>query len=148
MVVEALLAWLHLLAVLTLVVFLTSEAALCRGEWLNGAVVERLVRVDIVYAIAAGLVLVTGLARVFLGAKDAAFYAGHWLFWVKLGLFAALAVLSAGPTRAFLRWRRGWRDRGELPDAAAVARVRRLVLLQAHIVPLIPLAAVFLARGF
>lgn len=32
MALQALLAWLHLLAILTLVVFLTSEAALCRSE--------------------------------------------------------------------------------------------------------------------
>ena len=35
-----------------------------------------------------------------------------------------------------------------LPDAAAVQGTRRLVMVQAHILPLIPLAAVFLARGF
>lgn len=148
MALEALLAWLHLLAILTLVVFLTSEAALCRGEWMNGAVVERLVRVDIVYAIAAGFVFITGLARVFLGVKGAGYYADHWLFWTKFTLFVAIGLISIGPTRAFLRWRRAWRERGELPDAAAVAGVRRLVMLQAHLVPLIPLAAVFLARGF
>lgn len=104
-------------------------------------------RVDIVVASAAGLVFVTGLARVFLGVKGAGCYAGHGLFWIKLALFVVMGLLSVGPTRAFLRWRRAWRERGELPDAAAVLRVRRLVMLQAHIVPLVALAAVFLARG-
>ena len=32
--------------------------------------------------------------------------------------------------------------------AEAVRRTRKLVMLQAHIIPFIPLAAVFLARGF
>ena len=35
MTLEALLAYAHLLAILTLVVFISSEAALCRPEWMN-----------------------------------------------------------------------------------------------------------------
>ena len=58
MTLEALLASLHLLAILTLVVFLSSEAALCRPEWLNAAVVERLPRVDLFYGLAVALVLI------------------------------------------------------------------------------------------
>ena len=56
MVLESLLAYAHLLAILTLVVFLASEAALCRTEWLNAAVIERLGKIDRVYGIAAGAV--------------------------------------------------------------------------------------------
>ena len=51
---EAILAYLHLLAIFTLIVFLTSEAALCRPEWMNEGVVRRLAMVDRVYGIAAG----------------------------------------------------------------------------------------------
>jgi putative membrane protein len=57
MTLEALLAYAHLLAIFTMVVFLASEAALCRVEWLNAAVVERLGKIDMVYGIAAGTVL-------------------------------------------------------------------------------------------
>src|SRR4030095_15866213 len=53
MTLEAILAYLHFLAILTMVVFIASEAALCRVDWLNAAVVERLARVDMVYGIAA-----------------------------------------------------------------------------------------------
>jgi putative membrane protein len=54
MTLESLLAYAHLLAIFTMVVFLASEAALCRVEWLNAAVVERLGKIDMVYGIAAG----------------------------------------------------------------------------------------------
>ena len=60
MTLEAILAYLHLLAILTMVVFISSEAALCRVQWLNAAVVERLAKVDLVYGIAAIAVLATG----------------------------------------------------------------------------------------
>ena len=41
---EALLSYAHILAILTAVVFISSETALCRIEWMNERVVERLER--------------------------------------------------------------------------------------------------------
>jgi putative membrane protein len=145
---EALLAYAHILAILTMVVFLTSEAVLCRPEWMNASVVGRLARVDRIYGIAAMAVLATGLARVFLGAKGTDWYWSNWLVYVKLGLFVAAALLSIAPTIRFIRWQRTLRATGALPGADEVRATRRLVMAQAHIIPLIPLAAVFLARGF
>jgi putative membrane protein len=145
---EALLAYAHFLAILTLVVFLTSEAALCRPEWLNAATVERLAKIDAIYGISAMAVLATGLARAFWGIKGSGWYWTHWLLHLKIGMFVVVALLSIVPTIQFSRWRRTLRASGALPDAAQVRKVRRLVMVQAHIVPLIPLAAVFLARGF
>ena len=69
MTLEAVLASLHLLAILTLVVFLSSQAALCRIEWMNAAVVERLARLDLIYGMAAVAVLGSGLARVFWASR-------------------------------------------------------------------------------
>jgi putative membrane protein len=148
MTLESLLAYAHLLAILTMVVFLASEAALCRTEWLNAAVVERLVKIDAIYGIAAGAVFVTGLARVFLGVKGGAWYAGNPLFWIKFGMFVVVALMSIRPTIRFSRWRKALRADGTLPAADEVRQVRKWVMVQAHIVPFVPLAAVFLARGF
>ena len=148
MILESLLAYAHLLAILTLVVFVASEAALCRPEWMNATVVERLVTVDRIYGIAAVAVLATGLARIFLGSKDALWYGGNWLLWVKVAMFAAVGLLSIRPTRRFLQWRTALRATGALPAADEVRATRRMVMTGAHIIPLIPLAAVFLARGF
>jgi putative membrane protein len=145
---EALLAYAHLLAILTLVVFLASEAALCRPEWLNALTVERLAKVDGIYGLASGLVLVTGLARVFMGAKGSGWYWSNPLLWTKLGLFAVIALVSIKPTITFIRWRKQLRASGALPSEAEVRATRKLVMVQAHIIPFIPLAAVFLARGF
>lgn len=145
---EALLAYAHLLAILTLVVFLSSEAALCRVEWLNAAVVERLARVDLIYGIASLLVLATGVARTLLGAKGALWYWSQPLLYAKLGLFVAVGLLSIGPTRTFVRWRRALRSSGALPAADEIRATRRRVMVQAHLVALIPLAAVLLARGW
>jgi putative membrane protein len=145
---DALLQFLHLSAILALVVFITSEAAICRPEWMNADIVERLVRVDRIYGAAALAVLATGLLRIYWGTKGAGWYWHNWLLHLKLAAFVAVALVSIAPTRRFLRWRRALRTDGSLPATEEVRRIRRLVMLQAHIIPLIPLAAVFLARGF
>jgi putative membrane protein len=145
---DAILQFLHISAILALVVFITSEAAICRPEWMNRDVVERLVKVDRIYGIAALTVLVTGLVRIYWGTKGAGWYWGNWLLHAKLGLFVLAALISIRPTLQFARWRKALRATGALPPEEEVRRARKLVMLQAHIIPIIPLAAVFLARGF
>lgn len=148
MTLEAILAYLHLLAILTAVVFLTSEAALCRMEWMNAQVVRRLRAIDRIYWIAMAAIAVTGVARWLLGSKGVAWYAGNWLLWSKVVLFAAMAGMSVAPTRAFAAWNGRLQRDGTLPGEADVTRARRMVLRAGHVLPLIPLPAVFLARGF
>ena len=148
MTLEAVLAYLHLLAILTMVVFISSEAALCRVQWLNAAVVERLARVDTVYGIAALMVLATGVARTVLGIKGTAWYWTNPLLHVKLTLFIVVGVISIVPTLTYVRWRKTLRTTGALPAEADIQKTRKLVMVQAHLIALIPLVAVFLARGF
>jgi putative membrane protein len=148
MTLEAILAYLHILAILTMVVFISSEAALCRVQWLNAAVVERLAKVDMVYGLAAIAVLATGVARTWWGMKGTAWYWTNPLLHVKLTLFIIIGVTSIFPTLTYLRWRKALRSTGTLPSEAEIKKTRRLVMIQAHLLVLIPLVAVFLARGF
>lgn len=148
MTLEAVLAALHMVAILTLVVFLSSQAALCRIEWLNAAVVERLARLDAIYAASAMVLVATGLARVFFGVKGMSWYISQPMFHFKITLVVAIAIVSIFPTIAFRRWLRKLRADGTLPDAREVGRVRRLVMLQAHVLPLVAVIAVFWARGW
>ena len=69
MTIEAILASLHLLAILTFVVFLSSQAALCRSEWMSAAVVQRLARLDLIYGVAVVFLVLTGIARLVWGVK-------------------------------------------------------------------------------
>jgi putative membrane protein len=147
MVLESLLAYAHFTAILTLAVFLASEAALCRSEWLNAAGVHRLAHIDRIYGIAALMVLATGLARTLWGFKGTAWYWHQPLLYAKVGLFVVIGLMSIQPTRAFLRWRRALQANGGLPAADEVRGVRQLILIEAHLLMLIPLAAVLLVRG-
>ncbi len=147
MTTEALLAYAHFLAILMMATFLASEAALCRKEWMNAAVVERLARVDLIYGLSALAVLATGVARVVWGMKGAAWYGPQPLLHAKVTLFVVIGLLSIAPTMRFLRWRKTLRATGALPDEAAIRSTRRLVMIEAHLLAVIPLLAVFLARG-
>src|SRR5207245_241389 len=80
---------------------------------------HRLCTADTVWGIAALLWLATGLARAFGGLeKGSAFYLASPLFWLKITLFATVALLEAWPMATFIRWRRALR-RGEAPDTSA-----------------------------
>lgn len=147
MLIESLLAYAHLVAILTLVVFVASEAALCRHEWINAAAVRRLARIDRIYMVAAIAVLATGVARTLWGAKGVDWYWSQPLLWAKLGLFVAIGLLSIKPTLAFIRWRRAVGAGRGLPSDDEIRAVRRWILIQAHLLLLVPLAAVLLARG-
>ena len=147
MLLESLLAYAHIAAILGLVVFLTSEAALCRAEWMNEAVVQRLVRVDLLYLVAAITVLATGIARTAWGMKGMGWYWTQPLLHAKLGLFVVIGLMSAMPTRAFMRWRRDLARSGTLPSADEVKTARRWIMIEAHLLLLVPLFAVMLARG-
>lgn len=144
---ETLLAYAHYIAIFSVIVFLTSEAALCRPEWLNAAVVHRLARLDLLYLAAATAVVLTGLARAHWGLKGPDWYWHQPLLHAKVGVFVVIGLLSLRPTFAFLRWRRAERATGALPDAQEVRAVRRGIMVQAHLLLVIPLLAAMLARG-
>lgn len=148
MTLEAVLAALHLVAILTFVVFLSSQAALCRTEWMNAAVVERLARLDMIYGVAAMVMIASGLARLFWGVKGLSWYVSQPLFHIKITLVVAMAILSIWPSIMFRRWQRNQQATGALPSAVEVKKVRRLVMIQAHVLPLVAVIAVFWARGW
>lgn len=145
---EVVLAYLHLIAILTMTVFLSAEVALCRPAWMNAAVVQRLARVDLIYMGSALTVLATGLARFALGAKGWEWYVHNPLFHVKVTLFVVMLVLSVRPSITLARWRRMQAGTGVLPPAPEVDATRRRMFWTAHLMLVLPLLGVLLARGY
>jgi putative membrane protein len=144
---DALLAYAHFIAIFGLAIVLTGELFLLRKN-LPADLVQRLRLLDRGYGIAAVLVIVTGLARLNLGLKGAAFYTHNPVFWTKMALFAAVGLISIVPTVAYLRWgRRQLPDGSVVLDDAEVTRLRLLLWLQIGLFLFIPLCAVFMARG-
>lgn len=144
---DAILAYLHFAAIFTMIWFLAKEWTLLRA----GAAaldVPRLASADAGYGLLAVLVLLTGAARAVFGLKGWSFYAHNPAFHAKVGLFVLVGLLSIAPTLAFLRWRRAWRaDPSWRVPEAQWRRARRFVMIELHLIALIPLAAVVMARG-
>jgi putative membrane protein len=147
MIQDALLAYLHFIAIFVLFAFLTAEIILLRGA-VDARVALLLARCDAWYGAASVAVIVTGLLRIFAGAKGAAFYSGNPVFWVKMGLFVVVGLLSIKPTITLLRWAKQARtDAGFQPAMEAQRAMRRGKMIEIHLAAFIPLAAVFMARG-
>lgn len=147
MLLDATLAALHYLSIILLVVFLAAETVLCKPEYINAITIRRLGIYDFLYFGFAMAALATGLARVFWGVKGAAFYVDSIFFWAKLATFVAIALLSLPPTFAYARWRKQLKqDANALPSHDEILRVRRWVLREAHVLVLLPIFAVLMAR--
>lgn len=106
-----------------------------------------LVRVDSLYGIAALLSIATGLLRVFVYGKGAAYYATHPVFWTKMAVFAAIGLLSAYPTMQFLKNRDlsliDWFSN----RPAQVTRIRRIIRVEILLYLALPFLAAQLAWG-
>lgn len=141
------LPWLHYLAVWTMTGAAVTEMYLLKLGRTPDAV-RLLPRVDRLYGIMATLVLITGLARVWHGAKGADYYWHNGLFHGVLGLFALAALLSLLPTVRFIRWRRALQNGGALPAEAELRSTRLLVHVQLTAIALLTLLIVLVARGY
>ncbi|MCK9517289.1 MAG: DUF2214 family protein [Ottowia sp.] len=148
MILESWLAFFHISAILAWIVFATSQAALCRSDWMNVATLQRLARMDRILWVATAAVLLSGLARIWWGNKGLDFYAGNLLLYSKIALFAVVASLQVGPSRQYRSWMAELQQTQELPADGRVRAARRNVMIATHLMALIPLPAVFLARGF
>jgi putative membrane protein len=123
-----------------------------RGRVLRGALdrpaLTRLFVADNLWAVAALVWLVTGLARAFAGLeKGSAFYLGSTLFWTKMALFVAIVLLEIRPMVTFIGWRRRLK-RGEMPDGRDARTLYLINHVQLALGVLMVFVASFMARGF
>jgi putative membrane protein len=144
---EVLFAYLHLAAIVLTVAFLLSEWLLC-GPDLQPPIIRLLGRIDLLYFGCAMLALATGAVRVFLFGKGYAFYVHNPVFFVKLGLFVAVGLISIAPTIQFMRWNRLLRAGAtRIASSREIARTRAIIALELLLIAFIPLCAVLMARG-
>ena len=112
----SLFAFLHHIAAFTLFAALVVELILIR-EVLTVGTARRLQIADMVFGIAAGVLLVVGLLRVFYFEKGATYYFHTWTFIAKLALFVIIGLVSIVPTLEFLSWRKAVKQ-GQAPSVS------------------------------
>jgi putative membrane protein len=133
-------AYLHFVGFLALISLLAGEFFLLRKP-LEAHSLPLLKKIDLLYGSVAGLVLVTGIARIFY-EKGWQYYSHNAFFWAKMALFVTIAVVSIYPTAWFLKARS--------PSEIGIdgyAKIRRAVLAQLLLAPLIVFCAIWMARG-
>jgi putative membrane protein len=140
-------AFLHHVAAFTLVAAVAIEFVLLRGELTLWAA-RRLQVTDAILGIAATVLLMVGLSRVFWFEKGAAYYFHSHAFLTKFALFIIVALPSIVPTLEFLSWRKATRA-GETPVVAApkLKRVRMILHIELAAIVLILLCAAIMAKG-
>ncbi len=144
---QAIFAYFHYLSLFGLAICLAFELSLYRPE-LTAPQARRLVLTDMTYGIFSLLVVGTGFARAFWFAKGWEFYSHNPIFWFKVGIVLVWAVLSLPPTFHFLSWRKDIAEkRAPEIDPVSYGRVRKCLVAQAGLIPVVPLLAVLMARG-
>lgn len=134
--------YLHILAVLVLFSTLVLEHLFTKAG-LDADARTRLARIDMIYGIAAGVVLIAGLLMWFAVGKDAEFYSYNPVFYAKVGLFVLVGLISIYPTVFFIRHRQSTDATIAVPRSVIMAiRVELLLML------IIPLLAVAMAQGY
>jgi putative membrane protein len=103
---------------------------------------------DMVNGLAATLVLLVGLVRVFYFEKGAAYYFHNAPFLAKLGFYGLASVLSVIPTLEVYRWRKPLKS-GLLPtvSAAKMTTLRTVAVLQLACLAAMVVCANLAARG-
>lgn len=144
MLLDALLLYLHLSAMIGLVVFLTAKTSLTRIGMIDAATLQRLQRLDRWVWASFAAVAASGLTLVFWGAKGPQWLLRNPLLWSKVALLLLMVLMSLPSTRRLARWR----NQGAQIAAADVARERRWLMAQSHVMVVIPLLAVLLSHGF
>jgi len=147
MIATAFVAFLHHLLAFTLVACVVYEFLTLR-KVMTIEEARRIQRVDLVYGISAGLLLIVGLLRVFIFEKGVNFYIHNPFFWVKMAAFALVAVMSIDPTIRYIRWNQSLREgRPPVISDAEFKRTRMLLHLELVGIVVILLAAAMMARG-
>jgi putative membrane protein len=139
-------AWLHYVAVMSMGASLMGERLFLKAE-LVVAEVRALQRLDIIYGVSATLVLVTGVARMYL-EKGVSYYLQSGPFHALLGAFVLAALLSIYPTVVFLRWRPDTRaGRGQTIAPSRLVMLQMIWRLELALVLIALLLATWMAHG-
>ena len=108
---------------------------------------RRVFYADTLWAIAAGLWIVTGLVRAFGGLeKGTAYYLASNVFWLKMSLLGLILLLEIWPMVTLIRWRIRL-ARGLTIDTQSAGSFALISIAQAVLVTAMVFAATAMARG-
>jgi putative membrane protein len=147
MIINSVMATLHHIFAFMLTACLIYEFVAYRKR-LSVEEARRIQRMDLVYGISAGLLIVVGLLRVYFFEKGSNYYFHNYLFWTKMALFAIIGLLSIYPTIRYIKWN-PFLDENRAPEIPVkeFERIRLILWLELVGIALILFAAPMMARG-
>jgi putative membrane protein len=151
---STLFAFFHHLCAFTLVSAVAVEFILLGqmtaqgGDGATVPLARKLVATDRVLGIAASLLLVIGLLRVFYFEKGADYYFHSHAFMTKFAVFIAVALLSIVPTLEFVSWGKALKA-GQAPSVGPrkLRLMKKIIHGEIVAVAIILLCAAIMARG-
>lgn len=140
---EIIVRYIHFICVFVIVVTVVGEYLLLR-DTVSRAEIRRIAHLDQLYGLAALTLLGAGFSLWFVLGKPATFYTYNFIFWLKIGLFIVVGLLSIYPTIFFLQERKK-----DLPESEVQvpSRIKRIILWEIILLALIPLCASLMAKG-
>ena len=142
MIAETLVRYVHFMGILVFASLLVAEHVLLKSQLAKNDM-RRLAIIDMAYGISALVVLAAGSALWFWVGKPSGFYTANPVFHAKLTAFVLMGLFSITPTRFILRNRKTSEDFIQVPK-----HIIHLVRAELALLILIPLLAVFMARGY
>ena len=139
----------HHLLIFALAAALALEIGIVRSSSLTRQDILRVAKIDTLFGAFAAAILVVGFSRAIFAAKGWAYYSINAFFWAKIGTFAAVGLLSIGPTISFIRWRQVLKnDPAFVPSTQSIRGVTRFLWAEATLFAFIPAFAAAMARGY
>ena len=142
---SALFAYLHSLSMIALGALLFVQL-LGFGNLNDREELQRFFVFCLGIAVAAAVMLVSGLALLLWSVQPSAYYLRNPVFYIKLAVFAAMLLIAITPARIVVQWHRE-AAAGSVPDSASIVFVRRYFTVETVLFLLIPLAASIAAQG-
>lgn len=132
----------HFIGILVLFSAVFAELVIMQKS-ISNLTLRRLSIIDAIYGISAVVVLAAGFLLWFVWGKAAAFYSNNPIFWLKIGLFTVVGILSAWPTIFILKNRK----RHNEADIKVPTYILHIIKIELLLLLLIPLLAVLIAQG-
>ncbi|MCV9387552.1 DUF2214 family protein [Reichenbachiella ulvae] len=140
-------AFIHFVAAFGIMIGLVYERVTL-SQTLSIQDAKRIQKADLIYGLSALAVLIAGFIRIYFYEKGSEFYLASPFFYVKMGAFTVVGVLSIYPTVRFLKWNKQIKN-GEEPiiTAQQFSTIKLLLNLEIVGVLIMLFAASAMARG-
>lgn len=140
--------YLHFIGIMVLMGALISEHLILKPG-ITKEQIKSLAGVNLIYVIAAILVLASGLLRwLVYDPKGTDFFSANPMFHVKLTLFFVVIILSLFPTMKLLKWKKQAKQGNHLDISDKdIKKQLMFIRLELLLLAIIPLLAVMIALG-